>query len=282
MTRAVRHYCAARGGRGARRAAAAPAGGPAADVMTREDISAVIGNVRLEDFCGPEADARMGDLAWVGPRAQRHLAVIETVMGCSPVLPARFATVFPSCASLAGAMNFGRPVILEFLERVAGHQEWAVKVMLDRDRAAEAMLADQEPSADLAGLSPGRRYLEERRRRAQAERGLEDWTRDICQVMAAELGAGASRMCERKLLGPGNAMVLNLALLWPSAAIWALRSAVAGVSERVAGRGLRLELSGPWPPFSFVPPVMPPGMDAGDESSGCRGPAGVPPRDAAR
>ena len=41
------------------------------------------------------------DLAWVAPRVCRHEAVIEEAMRQSPVLPARFATLFQTIASLA-------------------------------------------------------------------------------------------------------------------------------------------------------------------------------------
>src|SRR3990172_3118588 len=65
-------------------------------LQTFQDVTAVIGNVLLDDFCGPAADEHMQDLAWLGPRGHRHEAVVERAMQCSPVLPARFGTLFSS------------------------------------------------------------------------------------------------------------------------------------------------------------------------------------------
>ena len=54
------------------------------------------GQIRREEFAGPEAELNLQQLSWVGPRALRHEAVIEEVMASSPVLPARFGTLFSS------------------------------------------------------------------------------------------------------------------------------------------------------------------------------------------
>src|SRR3990172_4695107 len=41
------------------------------------DLVAIVSKVGMEEFCGLEAQDRMQDLAWVGPRAYRHEAVVE-------------------------------------------------------------------------------------------------------------------------------------------------------------------------------------------------------------
>ena len=41
------------------------------------DIVAVLGRLSVEDFCGPEAENRMKDLVWIGPRACRHEEVVD-------------------------------------------------------------------------------------------------------------------------------------------------------------------------------------------------------------
>ena len=42
-------------------------------------IGAVFSQAELEEFCGESAEARLQDLAWLGPRVCRHEAVIEEV-----------------------------------------------------------------------------------------------------------------------------------------------------------------------------------------------------------
>ncbi len=65
-----------------------------------DEIGAVLSEVPLDDFRGEQAEARLRDLSWLGPRVCRHEAVIEEAMRRGPVLPARFATLFASADSL--------------------------------------------------------------------------------------------------------------------------------------------------------------------------------------
>jgi Gas vesicle synthesis protein GvpL/GvpF len=107
---------------------------PAADIPSflailrySPELCAVTGEVRREEFAGPEAELNLQQLSWVGPRALRHEAVIEEVMASSPVLPARFGTLFSSAEALAEFAGQHREKITQFLDRVAGHGEWSVK-----------------------------------------------------------------------------------------------------------------------------------------------------------
>ena len=60
----------------------------------------------------------------------------------SPVLPARFGTIFASRDSLEQRLDEHRDAILAFLDRVTDQEEWAVKGYLDKARAAAALEDD--------------------------------------------------------------------------------------------------------------------------------------------
>ena len=162
------------------------------------DLCAVLSEVPLEDFCGDAAELRMQDLAWVGPRALRHEAVVEEVMRHSPVLPARFGTLFSSQERLAEFLDKHRGAISEFLERVADQAEWSVRGLLDRRQAGQALtsasLAARE--GQLAALPAGRRYFEEQRIRAGAEKELSLWLNETRRQVASDLMKQASDFCE--------------------------------------------------------------------------------------
>ena len=226
------------------------------------DLCAIVSEVPLEDFSGPAAELQMRQLAWVGPRAFRHEAVVEQVMGHSPVLPVRFGTLFSSQESLAEFLARHRQTISQFLERMAHQEEWSVKGLLDREQAARALasasLAAQQEK--LATLPPGTRYFQERRIRAAAEKELSLWLNDTNRQVASDLSKQASDFCEcpvvlREAAESGTEVVLNWAFLLPKSATEAFRLQIDQVNENHASRGLVFELSGPWPPYRFVPPL---------------------------
>jgi len=62
--------------------------------------TALVGIVRIDDFCGPEAERRLSDLKWVSERAFGHERVVECGFRHGPVFPARFGTLFSSLGAL--------------------------------------------------------------------------------------------------------------------------------------------------------------------------------------
>jgi hypothetical protein len=223
-----------------------------------KDIVAVLGMSSIEDFCGPEAENRMKDLAWIGPRACRHEEVVEEVMRHSPALPARFGTIFSSRDALERLLDVHYDEILRFLDKAAGKEEWAVKGLLNRAQARKgfsALMLSREEGR-LASLSPGMRYLGEKRIRSSADRELNNWLNEVIKGIRDDLCRHSFDFCERKVLSPDNEamdMVLNWAFWVAREDADDFRARIERANEQNERQGLLLELSGPWPPYSFLP-----------------------------
>ena len=222
--------------------------------------AAVLCEVSVHDFCGPAAERRLQDLAWVGPRACRHEQVIEQIMRLSPVLPARFGTLFSSLTRLREFVDGHSKAIAGFLRRVEGHQEWGVKAVLDRDKAREAPVSEEQ-EARLAALPEGTRYIQQQRMRAEREKSLRRRVQEVCQRVAGDLRSQAAAFAERKVVpgaddedGPVETL-LNWAFLLPQDCVAVFREAVEQANRKQAGQGLSFHASGPWPPYSFAPPL---------------------------
>lgn len=251
-------YCLARAG-------ALPAlEGPGIDGETRlgsipfRNVVAVVSVASVDDFCGPSAEARLGDLAWIGSRVCRHHAVVEAVMRHTAVVPARFAVLFSSPERLRAWLETHHDTISHALGRFASHGEWAVKVTLDR-RTAEARLLeggteghDRQPSA-----SAGAHYLRQRSARAAIGAKLDAWLRRACTEIVRDLLRDAAEFREREVSGGSTEAdgcpVANWAFLVPHSGREAFAARVESVDVERAEWGLRLALSGPWPPYSFCP-----------------------------
>jgi hypothetical protein len=227
--------------------------------LTHREVAAVLSMVSAVEFCGPEAETRLHDLTWIGPRVCRHQEVIAQVMDCSPTLPARFGTIFYSLASLEGRLRAHYDAIIQFLGRMVGKEEWGVKVLWDRNRAREALfamtIADQ---AQRLSSSPGTRYFQEQKIRAEVEKNLHSWLKATCDEVAAGVEALVSETYARKVL-PGRVaddnkeMFCNWAVLIPREDLPRLREYIAWANDSYGSGGLVFELSGPWPPYSFCP-----------------------------
>jgi len=230
------------------------------EVEAFQDVAAVWSPVALEEFCGAGAAARLQDLAWVGPRIVRQQEVVAGIMAFSPVLPLRFGTIFSSRERLTEVLRRHYDAAAAFLEAMAGREEWAVKGMLDQARAQEKLWAlklTQEAPA-LEALSTGRRYFQEKRLREQSDQELQKWLKHTARELAQSLGDYAVEFRERRLLsrqatGRDQEMVWNWAFLVPQSAVAAFKAQIQAANAEHGRRGLALECTGPWPPYSFCP-----------------------------
>jgi hypothetical protein len=262
MSQGLYLYCLAR----LDRLPPSPQWGPGLDglnppaVALFHDLAAVWSSVPLEDFCGPEAEARLQDLTWIGPRVIRHQEVVAGVMRHSPVLPARFGTIFSSLANLEKVIERHRDAIAGFLARITDQEEWAVKGLLDRPGAKGKLFSLRlaQEAKNLEAASPGKRYFEEQRLRAACDRELQRWLQEACREVWTDLRNCAADVRERRVLsrevtGSDQDMVWNWALMVPEKAAPGLKARIREANARYAGHGLVLECTGPWPPYSFTP-----------------------------
>ncbi len=219
------------------------------------EVSAACSEVNLEEFCHETAEARLADLAWIGPRALRHERVIEEAMRQAPVLPVRFATLFTSAESLGGLIAEHQEAIIRFFDALGAAREWSVKGCLDREKARQRFLAESERAA--APCSPGARYLQQKRLLGEADQAVGPWLTAVCQQAAAGLQECAGGFRERPVRistsAAGAEVVANWAFLVPPDGESAFAVRLEELREEVEDRGLHYSLSGPWPAYSFAP-----------------------------
>jgi Gas vesicle synthesis protein GvpL/GvpF len=233
---------------------------PVLTVPHAPDLCAVISEVAREDFCGSAAEAHLQQLAWVAPRAVRHEAVLEEVMAHSPVLPLPFGTLFSSAEALSKFVDQHRETIAGFLQRVADHAEWSVKGWLDRKQALQGLTSTRLTAEQnrLSALPPGTRHFAEQHICRDIEKGLGLWLDEARQAVAGDLTRYASdfRECAlspRAHSESGAEEVLSWAFLLPASAVSSFQERVQRANLDHRPQGLSLQLSGPWPPFRFVP-----------------------------
>lgn len=231
--------------------------GPPIVSLAHEQVSAVVSRVSLEEWTGPVGEANLQDLKWVAPLACRHQAIIKRVMKRGAVLPVGFGTIFSSLERIVELMDAHQHRILSFLDLVTGREEWALKGFLDVEVVEQNLMASDERMSSLPA-SPGARYLLERRIRAAAKKRARDWSREVSSTIAATVlplaeKARPLKCLPREVSGRDLDMIFNGALLMDHSALGQLCASTDELRSEHIHLGLTLELSGPWPPYSFSP-----------------------------
>ncbi|GAA4253595.1 GvpL/GvpF family gas vesicle protein [Dactylosporangium darangshiense] len=212
-------------------------------------LVAVVSPVDPAEF-GEEALRRnLEDLPWLEGVARAHHAVVAAAGERGAVVPATLATVYRDDAGVRAMLEQRRADLDAALDRISGHTEWGVKVYAGTEPIRAP--AQEKP----ASAHPGTDYL--RRRRAELSAGDERRRRaehDAEQIHEALAdSADAARRHppqDRRLTGHAEPMVLNGAYLVSTDDSSRFADAVDELAQRHPG--LRLELTGPWPPYSFA------------------------------
>jgi len=148
------------------------------------------------------------------------------------------------------------------LSALSGRDEWGVKLILDKATLEAAVLETSPEAAALRagmeGKSEGGAYLTRRR----LERHVRESANALAAAAADELRAGIDRSVlacvtrppqNPELSGHTGAMLLNAACLVDRGGIDELRRVASDFETRYDHLGARVELTGPWPPYNFVP-----------------------------
>ena len=237
-----------------------PADGPAlttgrrVEVVREGDLGLLVSPVAPAELeVDPDDLTETGRLAVL---ARGHDAVVRAAADAGPVLPLRFGTAVPDDDAARALLRTHSESAREQLRRIGTAREWGVRLVRTLARGDEPVMAG---GARQDGLS-GTEYLS--RRRQALQRG-DDLTRIAaeCAERLQDVLAEHATESLRRGGSPGSSLLLDMAYLVPTDAETEFLGQVQHLTEEMDGRGLALEATGPWPPYSFAA-LTPGGPDA--------------------
>jgi len=253
--------------------------------VSEAGLTAVVGSVDARAFGEDARASLLSDLASIERLGRAHHQVIACVAAENPVLPLRLATIYPSDQTVRTLLGRSSAEFAVMLESFRGTEEWGVKVYLGAGEAAgphDGRAGDEVPAPPEASSS-----LDDELARgadgpaspadglASADDGptsLDDGlaspddgpmrptpSRDDAEACASVIdralrgiavAARRQEAADPHVDGPDRWLVLNAAYLLNSD-----RAAEFAAVARALARthdGLRADLTGPWPPYSFA------------------------------
>jgi hypothetical protein len=211
----------------------------------------VVADVPLPQYSEAAINARLNDLDWVSRAAVAHEQVVESFRGGDALLPMKLFTIFSSDERALSDLRARRRQIDRVLRRVMHHDEWGVRVVLNRDGAP----AGKSRSASRRASASGVDYLQ--RKKAARDRVVElaarsrEVTANVFDTLAAR-STVARRRSAADLPAGGGMLLLDGAFLVPRAGAARFRAAAGREARALARDGYQLTLTGPWPAYSFM------------------------------
>ncbi len=224
--------------------------------VTRQGASAVFTPVPQEAFSQEAIDRRAGDLEWLGEIGYRHQEVVSHLMKSTAVIPLRAFTLFSGEKALADYLGENARHLRAVLERLDGKQEWTLRIEFDPQRWYDTLTSRvgslRELQQQVDASAPGkafllRKKLDEERKRASrtAEQDVvAEIERAVLEKLACETVAESREQRE------GAFPQINVLLNRDEEA--RLQELHRELSDRYAGDGITLAVTGPWPPYTFA------------------------------
>ncbi|MEC3992808.1 GvpL/GvpF family gas vesicle protein [Actinacidiphila sp. DG2A-62] len=243
----------------ARRSGAAGHGGAPLRVVESGGLGALVCDVPADRFGEEGLKRRLDDLAALEELARGHHGVVAAAFDAVTVLPMRLACVYADDAGVRGMLATEAGGFSALLDSLEGHREFGVKVYADPRSAGSPPSPARPEGAEGEGArragGPGMDYLRRRRaqrdgaRRAYAE--AEAMVQRVVERASAFATAHARHRPQQGALasGPGE-NVANLAFLVPRARQEAFTAAMEALGA--TRPGVRVEVTGPWAPYSFA------------------------------
>jgi Gas vesicle synthesis protein GvpL/GvpF len=224
-------------------------------IIEHAGLSAVVGSVDPQRFGGEPPRGDLEELRSLEAVLRAHHRVVDIVAGVAAVVPLRLGTVCRSDGRVRELLSSRRAGFETALSRVTGRTEWGVKVVVDPEVFAAGPSTREVPPDDVSPAGPGTRYL--RRRHAEERSRRRTW--DRAAAFAEEVHAAMSSVAvtsrrhtpqDARLSGHHGWMLLNGAYLVDHGRYDDLTAVAHRFHD--PDRGVQLELTGPWAPYSFA------------------------------
>ena len=214
-----------------------------------DDLTALVSEIHVEEFAQLDVTDDSVQLDEASPLARAvraHDAVIDTAFRAGPVVPVRFGTVLPDLASITDLVRRNSQGLRDELARLGSHVEWGLKLY------AENADADDDGSADEVSET-GSEYLRKK------QRGREHAVSERARLneMAAHVDRSLQVLSTAEVIQPPRSTAAGAPLFCASYLVplpeeQRFLGTLDDLQRSMSSQGIRIERTGPWPPYDFV------------------------------
>ncbi|MEI8004941.1 MAG: GvpL/GvpF family gas vesicle protein [Bacteroidota bacterium] len=226
-----------------------------------DGFNVIIKNVQEKEFSEENLKQNIADLHWLEANAREHINVIGMIMGYTSVIPFKFGTIFNSRESLEKFIIAYSASLLRNFDFIRGKEEWSVKIYCNRKTLSKHIDELSEPAAALEkqimASSPGKAFLLQRKKADLIQDEMDRICKECGQSYFNELSIQSeanslNNLLPKEVTGREDTMILNAAFLVTKDKVTEFKGSVTKSASREVDSSFNVELTGPWPPFSFI------------------------------
>lgn len=232
------------------------------------DIRVVVSDIDVDEFQNQVKQLFSGLISTVQVTLdetqtllQAHEDVIDTLMKVTTIIPFKFGTILKDENAALELLQENEEKFKQFLARYVGKAEWGLKVYADTQDVIKYLVQNESKFQNMEEqrkkLSRGAAYLFGRKVENELKNDAFAQLASITEALFHEMEKDAyearlNKTLPQKLTSRNKEMILNAAYLVEKESGEYFRTQGKKLQERYKVAGLELEISGPWPPYSFV------------------------------
>ena len=214
------------------------------------------------DFEGAQGEKNLSDIQWLTPRVIAHERVVSGLSQQFPFYPSRFGTLFSSNASLGAFAASTQKTLLAFFITIGEKLEWGLKFYGDPLRAAE-ILAQRDGILHQGKPQGGTNYLKLRQLQREQNTSkqsvlVQSYERALCSLQSRYQNIVSRPIIAAKTESKREEIVGNLAIL---VSLQESQKLIQWANDwnqtQISESATRVEITGPWPAYSFCPSLSP-------------------------
>ncbi|MGH2734189.1 MAG: GvpL/GvpF family gas vesicle protein [Actinomycetota bacterium] len=229
--------------------------------VTHDGLKALVSEVPLSQFGAATLPDNLNDLAWLEDKAQAHQRVQQATVERTPMVPLRFCTIYASRERVGEMLAEHGGRLRAALAEVSDKSEWGVKLLYRPYDVARALAQARPDLRSLVAVedteAEGAAYINSRRLERATEEAVVERAHSVARGtherlagFAVDASVGGTQ--DKRLTKDERAMALNAAYFVPDSGREAFFGVVDELAIETRADGFSLELTGPWPPYSFV------------------------------
>lgn len=226
-------------------------------------VQVLIDRVNPEIYNEATLSIKLQDLDWLAEKAQIHHHVIDSLFQEVSILPFKFGTIYQSLQSLTQALAPKVPEFYKTLIEMKDCQEWALRIYQMAPSCPETVTSHPDWQAlekSLMNASRGKAFLLQKKKANLQKKLYQDYQISQNDLLGNQLRSWCKAVIPGSLgqaqpSAERAACVGHWILLVQENGQTNIWKELKAQEKKLQNKGLswHFEVSGPWPPYHFIP-----------------------------
>lgn len=232
-----------------------------AETITHAGLKAIFERVPEDEFGEQYLSNNLKNMEWVSEKVVHHQSVLDQLQGAEPLIPFKFGSIFKTEEGLKEMLLDRKEDFAALIEKLRGKQEWGVKLFYDSAKLTEWAEKGSDEiilfNKQIDEGSAGKAFLLKKKKQEAlnklCKQQINDYRKRVFGFISdRDVEVYQNKELESGLTGRPDTNILNLAILSEASNTQKLMSFIDELQPALIDRGMKLELTGPWPPYNFV------------------------------